>query len=106
MRNVDRKEAKSAAWMMEAVSCVVYCSDCSGRAYEDENDVEEILPLALALTVFDASVFKVVFPSRFLLVNQIWKRSDRFAVAQANLLGGASSIGKSELASEIGILLY
>ena len=79
---------------MEAVSCAGYCPDCLGRAYEDEDDIEKILPLAVALAVFDASTFEVVFPSRFLLVNWIWKGSDRFAVGQANLLSGASAIGR------------
>ena len=65
MRNVDRKEAKSAAWIMKGVSYAGPGLDCLGRAYEDEDDIEEILPLAFALGIFDASNFEVVFPSRF-----------------------------------------
>ena len=80
MRNVDRKEAKSAAWIMKAVSYAGPCLGYLGRAYKDEDDVKEILPLALALAVFDASDFKVVFPSRFFLIDWIWKRSDWFTV--------------------------
>ena len=106
MRKVDRKEAKSAAWIMKGVSGAGRCSDCLGRAYKDEDDIEKILPLALALAVFDASTFEVIFPSRFLLVNWIWKWSDWFAIAQANLLSGVSAIGRGELASEVGIILY
>ena len=105
MRKVDRKEAKSAAWIVKGVSCAGCCSDCLGRAYEDEDDIEEVLPLALALAVFDASYFEVVLPSRFLLVNWIWKRSDWFAVGQADLLSGGSATGKSELASGVDIIL-
>ena len=77
-----------------------------GQAYEDEDDIEQILPFAFALVVFDGSDAEVVFPGRFWLVFWIWKRSDWFAVGQANLLSGASSIGKSELASEVAIILY
>ena len=91
---------------MKAVSYAGPCLDCLGRAYEDEDDVEEILPLALALVVFDASDFEVVFPSRFLLIDWIWKRSDWFTVAQANLLSGGSAIGTSEFASGMDIILY
>ena len=73
MRNVDRKEAKSAAWIMEVVSCAGYCSDCLGRAYEDEDDIEEILPFAFAVVVYDIHDFEVVLPGRFWLVPWIWK---------------------------------
>ena len=73
MRNVDRKEAKSAAWIVEVVSGAAYCSDCSGRAYEDEDDIEEILAFPFAVVVFDGSEFEVVLPGRFLLVPWIWK---------------------------------
>ena len=102
MRKVDRKEAKSAAWIMKRVSGI---GRCSGQAYEDEDDIEQILPLALALAVLDASIFEVISPSRFLLIIWIWKQSDWFAVGQANLLSGASAIGRGELASEVGIIL-
>ena len=71
-----------------------------GQTYEDEDDIEQILPFALALVVFDGSDAEVVFPGRFWLVSWIWKRSDWFAADQANLLSGTSSIGKSELASK------
>ena len=77
-----------------------------GQAYEDEDDIEQILPFAFALIVFDFSDAEVVFPGRFWLVSWIWKRSDWFAAGQANLLSGASSIGKSELASEVVIIFY
>ena len=77
-----------------------------GQAYEDEDDIKQILPFALALVVFDGSDAEVVFPGRFGLVSWIWKQSDWFTVGQANLLSGASSIGKSELASEVGIILH
>ena len=77
-----------------------------GQAYEDEDDIEQILPFALALVVFDGSDAEVVFPGRFWLIPWIWKRSDWSAVGQANLLSGVSAIGKSELASEVGIILY
>ena len=36
-----------------------------GQAYEDEDDIEEILPFAFALVVFDGSDTEVVFPGRF-----------------------------------------
>ena len=74
--------------------------------YEDEDDIEEILPFTLTLVVFDGSIAEVVLPGRFGLVSWIWKRSDWFAVGQADLLSGASAIGKSELASGVGIILY
>ena len=77
-----------------------------GQAYEDEDDIEQILPFAFALVVFDSSDAEVVFPGRFGLVSWIWKRSDWFAVGQVNLLSGASSIGKSEWASQVDIILY
>ena len=74
--------------------------------YEDEDDIEEILPFALALIVFDGSIAEVVLPGRFGLVPWIWKWSDWFAVGQADLLSGASAIGKSEPASGVGLTLY
>ena len=99
MINVDRKEAKSAAYIVGEASCAGYCSDCLVRAYEDEDDIEEILPLAFALTVFNASDFEVVLPGRFWWVYWIWKPSDWFAIGQTNLLSGGSAIGKGESAS-------
>ena len=33
--------------------------------YKDEGDIEEILPLALALVVFDLIVLNIVFPGGF-----------------------------------------
>ena len=39
-----------------------------GQTHEDEDDIEEILPLVFALGVFDVSDFEVVLPSRFRLV--------------------------------------
>ena len=104
MRNVDRKEAKSAAWIIQSIRQTIRI--ILGQAYEDEDDIEQILPFALALVVFDGSDAEVVFPGRFGLVSWIWKRSDWFAAGQANLLSGASSIGKSELASDVVIILY
>ena len=77
-----------------------------GQAYEDEDDIKEILPFALALVVFDGSDAKVVLPGRFWLISWIWKQSDWFEVGQADLLSGASAIGKSELASGVGMVLY
>ena len=77
-----------------------------GQAYEDEDDIEQILPFAFAFVVFDGSDAEVVFPGRFGLVPWIWKRSDWFATGQANLLSGVSAIGKSELASGLGFKLY
>ena len=77
-----------------------------GQAYEDEDDIKEILPLALALVVFDASYFEVVLPGRFGLVYWIWKQSDWFALDDADLLSGGSAIGKGELQVEKGIILY
>ena len=65
MRNVDRKEAKSAAWIVEAVSYAGYCLE---RAYEDKDDIEELLPLAFAFVVFNASDLEVVLPGRFTIV--------------------------------------
>ena len=47
-------------------------------AYENEDDIQETLPLALALGVFDASDFEVVLPGRFGLIYWIWKPSDWF----------------------------
>ena len=85
IRNVDKKEAKSAAWVVEAVSFAGYRLDYLVRAYEDEDDIEKILPFALALVVFDTSDFEVVFPGRFWLVNWIWKRSDWLAVCTGKL---------------------
>ena len=73
MRNVDRNEAKSAAWIIEAVSCTGHCSGYSGWAYEDEDDIEEILPFAFAVVVYDIHDFEVVLPGRFWLVPWIWK---------------------------------
>ena len=93
MRNVDRKEAKSAAYIVKAVSCAEYCLRW---AYEDEDDVEEILPLALALGVFDASDFEVVLPGRFGLIYWIWKPSGWFAGGHGDLLSGGSAIGKGK----------
>ena len=98
-RNVDRKDAKSAACIVKGVSYAGHCSDC--LADEDENDIEEILPLAFALAVFDASNFEVVFPGRFWLVYWIWKRSDWFTAGRADLLSGASAFEKGELASRV-----
>ena len=74
--------------------------------YEDEDDIEEILPFALALVVFDGSDAEVVLPGRFWLVPWLWKWSDWFTVGQADLLSGASSIGKNELASGVRVILY
>ena len=75
--------------------------------HEDEDDIENILPFALALVVFDGSDAEVVLPGRFGLAPWIWKRSDWFAVGQANLLSGGSAVGKSELlARRMGMILY
>ena len=74
--------------------------------YEDEDDIEEILPFALALVVFDGSIAEVVLPGRFRLVSWMWRWSDWFTVGQADLLSGTSAIGKRELASGMGIILY
>ena len=54
-------------------------------AYEDEDDIEEILPLAFALGVFDASDVEIPLPSRFWLVYWIWKPSDWSATGQTEL---------------------
>ena len=83
MRNVDRKEAKSAAWISEE-SAMLGSSGCLIWPYEDEDDIEQILPFALALVVFNGSGAEVVFPGRFGLVPWIWKWSDWFAVGQAD----------------------
>ena len=64
------------------------------------------MPLAFAIFVFDGSDTEVVLPGRLWSALWIWKRSDWFAVGQANLLSGASSIGKSELASRVRTILY
>ena len=104
MRNVDRKEAKSAAWITKGVSYARHCSDC--LANEDEDDIEKILPLAFALVVFDASNFEVVFPGRFWLVSWICKRSDWFTAGWADLLSGCSAFEKGELASKGCLILY
>ena len=74
--------------------------------YEDEDDIEEILPFALALVVFDGSIADVVLPGRFGLVPWIWKWSDWFAAGQGDLLSGGRAIRKSESASEVGMALY
>ena len=76
------------------------------RAYEDEDDIEEILPLALALGVFDFSNLEVPLPSRFRSVCGIWKRSDWFAIGGGDLLSGESAIRTGESASEVGVILY
>ena len=77
-----------------------------GWAYEDEDDIEEILPFAFALVVFNASDIEVVFPGGFGLVYWIWKQSDWSALDDADLLSGGSAIGKGELQVEEGIILY
>ena len=64
------------------------------------------MPFAFALVVFDSSIAEVVLPGRLWLVPWIWKWSDRFAVGQADLLSGASAIGKNELAGAVGLILY
>ena len=74
--------------------------------YEDEDDIEEILPLSFALMVFNTSEVEVVFPGGLWLVPWIWKRSDRLAIGEADLLSGGSAIGKSELGSRVCIILY
>ena len=86
---------------MVAVSCAGYCSGCWG-AYEDEDDIEEILPLALALVVFNTSNLEVVLPGRFGWVYWIWKRSDWLGIGQADLLSGGFAIGKGESATRVG----
>ena len=50
--------------------------------YEDEDDIEEILPFALTLVVFDGSIAEVVLPGRFRLVSWMWKWSDWFTVGR------------------------
>ena len=104
MRNVDRKAAKSAAWIIKGVSYAGYAR--SVWPHEDEDDIEQILPSTVALVVFDGSDAEIVLPGRSGLVPWIWKWSDWFTVGQANLLSDASSIGKSELASGLGMILY
>ena len=69
--------------------------------YEDEDDIEELPPLAFALIIFNASEVEVVFPSRLSLLPWIWKRSDRLAIGEADLLSCGSAIGKSELGSGV-----
>ena len=76
------------------------------RAYEDEDDIEEILPLAFAFVVFNASNFEVVLPSRFWWVYRIWNPSDWFAIVQVHILSGDSAIEKGELRSHVGIIAY
>ena len=92
---------------IESVRSLGCFMDFLGQAYKDEDAIiEEILPLAFAVVVFDGSDTEVVLPSSFWSVLWICKRSDWVAVGQVDLLSGGPAIGKSELASRVGILLY
>ena len=70
MRNVDRKEGKARPGLLKQ-----YCSDCLGRAYEDD-EIKEMPSFALALRVFNANDSKVACSGGFGFVYWIWKRSD------------------------------
>ena len=63
IRKAERKDANSAAWVIEMRE--LYEGFRSRWTHEDENDIEELLPLFLTLTVFDFGDIKVVFPCRF-----------------------------------------
>ena len=75
-------------------------------AYEDEDDIEEILPLAFAFVVFDVGKFEIVLPGGFASVYWVWKPSASFATGQGDLLSGASATGRGESISVVGIILY
>jgi len=69
------------------------------RAYEDEDDIQKLLPLAFAPTVFFLSLVDVVLPGRFRYIGWIWKPSDLSEIRQTGdllscgLAAGNESIG-------------